>query len=55
MARREWNFTMEGDVFVRYLSFKDKADMKAHITAKQPHKIDIGAVFSAPVRAPHAA
>ena len=41
---------MEGDVFVRYLSFKDKGDMKKHIMAKQPHKIDIGAVFSAPVR-----
>jgi len=43
---------MENDIYIRYLSFKDKDDMRKHIMAKQPHKIDIGAVFSAPVRYP---
>ena len=51
LSRREFTFTMENDIYIRYLSFKDKEDMRKHIMAKQPHKIDIGAVFSAPVRA----
>ncbi len=49
LSRREFTFTMENDIYIRYLSFKDKEDMRKHIMAKQPHKIDIGAVFSAPV------
>ena len=49
LSRREFTFTMENDIYIRYLSFKDKDDMRKHIMAKQPHKIDIGAVFSAPV------
>lgn len=52
LSRREFTFTMESDIYIRYLSFKDKADMRKHIQAKQPHKIDIGAVFSAPVSLP---
>lgn len=50
MSRREISFTvgdtMEDEVYIRYLSFKDEADMKRQIQAKNPKKIDIGAVFS---------
>jgi DNA primase small subunit len=45
--RREWSFTIEDDIYIRYQCFKDKAAMTAAIQKRQPHKIDIGAVFSA--------
>ena len=47
-AKREWSFTIEDDIYIRYQSFRDKAEMMAAIQKRQPHKIDIGAVFSAP-------
>lgn len=46
MARREFSFTIEGDVYIRYLSFRDEADMRKQIQDSQPHKIDIGAVYN---------
>ena len=45
--RREWSFTIEDDIYIRYQCFKDKKEMTAAIMKRQPHKIDIGAVFSA--------
>eukprot|EP00605_Chrysophyceae_sp_TOSAG23-4_P001789 GSChrysophyteH1.ASY1.ANO1.1978.1 assembled CDS len=45
--RREWSFTIEDDIYIRYQCFKDKNEMLAAIQKRQPHKIDIGAVFSA--------
>lgn len=46
--RREWSFTIEDDIYIRYQSFRNKADMIAAIKKRQPHKIDIGAVFTHP-------
>jgi DNA primase small subunit len=46
--KREWSFTIEDDIYIRYQSFKDKSEFVAAIQKRQPHKIDIGAVFSAP-------
>ena len=45
--RREWSFTIEDDIYIRYQCFRDKEEMRAAIEKRQPHKIDIGAVFSA--------
>lgn len=45
--RREFCFTLEGDIFVRYQSFKDVHAMKSAIRERVPAKIDIGPVFSA--------
>lgn len=45
--RREWSFTIQDDIYLRYQSFKDKEEMMAMIQKRQPHKIDIGAVFTA--------
>lgn len=52
--RREFCFTLEGDVFVRYQSFKDVHEMKKAIRERVPAKIDIGPVFSADPSRRHA-
>jgi len=46
--RREWSFTIEDDIYIRYQCFRDQAEFAAAIKKRQPHKIDIGAVFTAP-------
>jgi len=46
--RREWSFTIEDDIYIRYQCFRDVDEFKAGIQKRQPHKIDIGAVFTAP-------
>lgn len=47
-ARREFNFTLEDDIFVRYLSFPDMAALRKSVISRQPYKIDVGAVFTLP-------
>ena len=44
--KREWSFTIEDDIYIRYQSFRDKSEFMAAIQKRQPHKIDIGAVFT---------
>jgi DNA primase small subunit len=39
-SRREWSFTIEDDIYIRYQSFKDGDEMMKAIQKKQPHKID---------------
>lgn len=46
--RREFSFTIEDDIYIRYQCFKDCKELTAAIQKRQPHKIDIGAVFNAP-------
>src|SRR5438045_60315 len=48
--RREFSFTKAGDVYIRYLSFKDASEFKERVKKDQPHKIDIGAVYSFPAK-----
>ena len=45
---REFSFTLENDVYCRYLCFKNTADFKEALVSKCPHKIDIGAIFNMP-------
>jgi DNA primase small subunit len=47
-SRREFSFTIEDDIYIRYQSFRDCSELTAAIQKRQPHKIDIGAVFNAP-------
>lgn len=46
--RREFSFTIEDDIYIRYQCFRDEDELRAAIQKRQPHKIDIGAVFTAP-------
>jgi len=46
-SHREWSFTIEDDIYIRYQSFRDQKEMMEMIQKRQPHKIDIGAVFTA--------
>lgn len=45
--KRELCFTLDGDIFCRYQSFKDCQDMEEAIKARCPAKIDIGPVYTA--------
>ena len=47
-SRREFSFTIADDIYIRYQSFRTKEEMTSAIMKRNPHKIDIGAVFSAP-------
>ena len=47
---REFSFTLKDDIYIRYLSFANKDELKAALVSKVPYKIDIGAVFNASVR-----
>jgi DNA primase small subunit len=44
--RREFCFTLDGDVFVRYQSFKNGQDLRGAIQKRVPSKIDIGPVYN---------
>jgi DNA primase small subunit len=48
LSKREWSFTIEDDIYIRYQSFNDIKEIQAAIRKKMPHKIDIGAVFTHP-------
>lgn len=45
---REFSFTLENDVYCRYLCFKTPEEFKEILVSKAPHKIDIGAVYNIP-------
>ena len=46
LARRELSLTLADDVYIRYQCFTNAKEMKTLMTKRQPHKIDIGAVFN---------
>lgn len=46
LGRREFSFTLEHDIYIRYLSFHNANEMESSIREKCPYKIDIGAVYN---------
>jgi len=47
LAHREFSFTLEGDIYLRYLTFENESEFEASLKKKCPIKIDIGAVYNA--------
>ena len=47
LSKREFSFTLEDDIYLRYLSFSSAQDLKNEMVKRIPHKIDIGAIFNA--------
>lgn len=45
-SRREFSFTLNDDVYVRYQSFKNPKQLETEIKRLLPFKIDIGAIFN---------
>ena len=45
-SRREFSFTLPGDIFVRYKSFNNGVELTKALVAAVPIKFDIGAVYS---------
>jgi len=46
--RREFTFVLEGDIFCRYLCFKDVDEYRAQVLQRQPIRMEIGAVYTHP-------
>ncbi|XP_072997262.1 uncharacterized protein [Typha latifolia] len=45
-GRREFSFTLENEIYLRYQSFSNAHEMENSIKEKCPFKIDIGALYS---------
>lgn len=49
LTHREFSFTLEGDIYVRYKSFQDRKEFENELKKINPHKIDIGAIYNVKV------
>ena len=49
-THREFSFTLQGDVYLRYHSFNTAEDLKKQVLALNPTRFEIGPVYSAKVR-----
>jgi len=47
MANREFSFTLDDDIYLRYLSFSNQEELESEMIKRCPHKIDLGAVYNA--------
>jgi len=47
LAHREFSFTLEGDIYLRYLTFTSQTEFETALKKKCPIKMDIGAVYNA--------
>lgn len=47
LSKREFSFTLQGDIYTRFLSFSSVAEFIDRLKSQIPVKIDIGAVYNA--------
>jgi DNA primase small subunit len=45
-THREFSFTLEGDVYLRYNSFNNAEDLKKQVCSLNPTRFEIGPVYS---------
>ena len=45
-SNREFSFTLQDDIYIRYLSFENQPELEKEICNRVPYKIDIGPVFN---------
>jgi DNA primase small subunit len=50
-SKREFSFTLAGDIYCRYLSFANAQEMREALVRQLPEKVDAGAVFTFSPRA----
>lgn len=48
-TNREFAFTLQGDVYLRYNSFTTAEELKAQVCKYNPSRFEIGAIYSAKV------
>jgi DNA primase small subunit len=46
--RREFTFVLEGDIFCRYICFRDVEEFRSQMLSRMPIRMEIGAVFTHP-------
>jgi len=46
--RREFTFVLQGDVYCRYMCFRDAEEYRAQVMSRQPVRMEIGAVYTHP-------
>lgn len=46
LARREFCFTLLGDIFTRFRSYSSVAELRQELVNRYPEKIDVGAVYN---------
>jgi DNA primase small subunit len=47
LSKREFSFTLQDDIYLRYLSFSSAQELKDEMVKRLPHKIDLGAIYNA--------
>eukprot|EP00448_Togula_jolla_P009656 CAMPEP_0170597274 /NCGR_PEP_ID=MMETSP0224-20130122/15623_1 /TAXON_ID=285029 /ORGANISM="Togula jolla, Strain CCCM 725" /LENGTH=461 /DNA_ID=CAMNT_0010921741 /DNA_START=77 /DNA_END=1462 /DNA_ORIENTATION=+ len=46
--RREFTFVLQGDIYCRYMCFRDVDEYRSQVLARQPVRMEIGAVYTHP-------
>jgi DNA primase small subunit len=49
-THREFAFTLQGDIYLRYNSFNNAEELKKQVTTYNPTRFEIGPVYSQRVR-----